>query len=161
MLAADVKRCLVLFMDTEREIDNEIERLEILQEKLYSVGSPEITDMPRNPSPSNDRISELLSRKNDCEKKVGHRLELQRKRRVVYEHVVEKISGPDKRSVIGLRYLEGVRWDRICESLFGQQDDYDDRRDTYMRRVMRLHGWALQDMAGIIESEGLEDEFKA
>ena len=71
MLAADVKRCLVLFMDTEREIDNEIERLEILQEKLYSVGSPEITDMPRNPSPSNDRISELLSRKNDCEKSFG------------------------------------------------------------------------------------------
>lgn len=157
MLASEVKKYLMVFLDTEREIDNQIERLEILNGKLYSVGSPEITDMPRNPSPSNDRVSELLSRKDDCEKKVGKLLELQKKRRSVFEHVIDKVSGSDKRSVIDLRYMEGVRWDQICESLFGEREDFDERRDTYMRRVMRLHGWALQDMAGIIESEGLEE----
>ena len=151
MHASEVKRLLTEFLDTEREVDNQIERLNILTERIYSVGSPKMSDMPKNPSPAGDRIAEMVARKIACEEKVKELTATQAMRRQLYEEIAEKIKEPDKKAVIVLRYMEGAKWERISESLFAENEDFEDRRDSYMRRVMRLHGWGLQEMAKIID----------
>ena len=35
--------------------------------------------------------------------------------------------------------------------MFGMNDDFDYREDTYIRRVHKIHGSALLDMARIME----------
>lgn len=152
MYASEVKKLLTAFLEAERDVDNQLERLNILSERIYSVGSPKMSDMPKDPSPAGDRLAEMISRKLEQEEKVRKIAKLQSERRAVYEDIAAEIREPDKRAVIVLRYLEGAKWERINESLFSDCEDFDDRRDSYMRRVMRLHGWALQEMARIIDS---------
>lgn len=152
MHASEVKKLLTEFLEAEREVDNQIERLNILTERIYSVGSPKMSDMPRDPSPAGDRIAEMVARKMACEEKVKWLAQIQAERRQLYEEIAGKIKEPDKKAVIVLRYLEGAKWERILESLFSENEDFEERRDSYMRRVMRLHGWGLQEMAKIIDN---------
>ena len=151
MHASEVKKLLHAYLDTEREVDYQIERLNVLNEKIYSLGSPEMSDMPKSPNPVGDKIADMVVRKIEAEEWVNKLLELQKQRRRLYEDITKQIREPDKRAVILLRYLDGVKWERVLESLFAENEDFEERRDSYMRRVMRLHGWALQDMARIID----------
>lgn len=146
----EVKRMLLDYLDLEREIDNQIERLESLESRIYSVGSPEMSDMPKNPSPSNDRMSLMIERKMELEEKIKKLIDEQTEKRKKFEDAIEKISFPDQRAVIRMRYLDGEKWESIVEMLFGENEEFDEKRDSYMRRVMILHGQALQQLADVI-----------
>ena len=160
MEAFAVKRMLQRFRDTEREIDNQIERLQILQERLESVGSPGISDMPRNPSPVGDRQAELIARYMDEVDALKQLEDRQKDLRRSVEEIVARIegaAGPDKRAIVRFRYLENQRWERISEALFGGCEDFDERRDSYMRQVFRLHDSAMIEMGRIISEGGYEN----
>ena len=145
--SADVKRILVEYRDLERDIDLQYERLDALETKLYSVGSPELTDMPKNPSPSNDRVSVLVERHIKLKEKIDRMCADRDQRREMIEHVVAKIQLPDQRATIQMHYLDDHKWDTVNEMMFGTEEEFEDKRDSYMRRVMILHGQALQQMA--------------
>lgn len=147
---ADVKKMLTDYRDSEREIDLQCERLDALETKLYSVGSPEITDMPRNPSPSNDRVTILVDRHMKLKDRISELCADRDKQRNYLEDVISKVASPDQRATIRMHYLDGYKWDTVTEMIFGTEDDFDERRDSFARRVMILHGQALQQMADII-----------
>ncbi len=65
-----VKQRLIDLRDLRREIENQSERLERLETKLVGVGAQALTDMPKSPSPSNDRISDLMQQKFDLEEHI-------------------------------------------------------------------------------------------
>ena len=60
-----VKEPLNQYREKERDIDNQIERLERLVSKMTGAGAQVITDMPRAPSVSTDRMSELVGQKEE------------------------------------------------------------------------------------------------
>lgn len=49
-----------------------------------------------------------------------------------------------------MRYLDGCRWEEVAEMLFGQRDDYEEKADSFLRRVHKIHGAALGKLANIV-----------
>lgn len=73
---------------------------------------------------------------------------------------VKQLTGPgwsDRRAVLQIRYLDGCRWEEVAEMLFGQRDDYEEKADSFLRRVHKIHGKALAALAEFVPlDEGQE-----
>ncbi|MCD8398271.1 MAG: DUF1492 domain-containing protein [Lachnospiraceae bacterium] len=151
--AKSIKTRLLQYREKERDIDNQIERLDALAAKLYGVGSPQITDMPKGSSPSGDRTLSQIARKQKLEEQVKEMINEQADEQKWIESVLGRLSIADEKAVIRMRYIDGEKWDNVSELLFGSKDDYEEKRDSYLRRVTKLHGRALINMARIIEQE--------
>ena len=67
------------------DISGQEERYERLNQKLVDIGSPELTDMPRNPSPDYDHMAEMLYRLEELEKEIKGKRDFLRKERKVQE----------------------------------------------------------------------------
>lgn len=135
-----IKARLVDYKETEREIDGQIERLERLQSKMTSAGVQALTDMPRNPSASTDRMADMLSRKEKLDETIRSAIEHQTKEREYFESVLRMIKKSDERLVIRSRYFDCEGWSDVTDLLFGGKADYLDRQDSYLRRTHQIHG---------------------
>ena len=142
----DVKEWLKSYQEKERDIDFQIERLERLEESLISPGSPVISDMPRSPSPSKQRMLDKLERKEALEEKIRIAIAERDEHRKKIEMLVRHLSAEEK-AVIEMRYIDGANWNEITDAFYGRKDDFLDREDTYSRRVFEKHRSALFKMA--------------
>lgn len=147
---ASLKERLSKYMDTEMDIDSGIERLERLEEKMRGTSAKEITDMPRAPSAAKDRLAVLVARKDELERELRDIIKAQEVERKWIESLVSRLRRSEQRSVIRMRYLDGERWSTVCLMIFGSRKDYYEKEDSYLRRVMTLHGQALVNMAKMI-----------
>ena len=68
---AVVKERLKTYSENQRDIDNQIERLERLITKMNGVGAQTISDMPRAKGVVGDRIADMVSQKDDLESYPG------------------------------------------------------------------------------------------
>lgn len=150
-----VKQRLIDLRDLRREIENQSERLERLETKLVGVGAQALTDMQKSPSPSNDRISDLMQQKFDLEEDIRATLEHRRRERMFFEKIIRRLKRSDERAVIRSRYLDGASWGDVVDLLYGDEEDLLEREDMYRKRVFKLHGGALLSMAQYIEDNGL------
>lgn len=150
-----VKQRLIDLRDLRREIENQSERLERLETKLVGAGAQALTDMPKLPSPSNDRISDLMQQKFDLEEDIRATLEHRRRERMFFEKIIRRLKRSDERAVIRSRYLDGASWGDVVDLLYGDEEDLLEREDMYRKRVFKLHGRALLSMAQYIEDNGL------
>ena len=150
-----VKQRLIDLRDLRREIENQSERLERLETKLVGVGAQALTDMSKSPSPSNDRISDLMQQKFDLEEDIRATLEHRRRERMFFEKIIRRLKRSDERAVIRSRYLDGASWGDVVDLLYGDEEDLLEREDMYRKRVFKLHGRALLSMAQYIEDNGL------
>lgn len=148
-----VKYRLIEYRENERDIENQLERLDRLELKLRSIGSPVFSDMPKSPSPSQDRMADMIARKVDLENEIRDAVAEQKKEREAIESILKKLRHSDERAVIRMRYFDGVSWYAVSDMLFGGKDDFLDKEDTYLRRSHKIHGSALLNMAIIIEGE--------
>ena len=55
-----IKNRLNAYRDKEREIDVKVERLDTLVSKMKSIGSPEMSDMPKAPGMSSEKKSSKM-----------------------------------------------------------------------------------------------------
>lgn len=150
-----VKQRLIDLRDLRREIENQSERMERLETKLVGVGAQALTDMPKSPSQSNDRISDLMQQKFDLEEDIRATLEHRRRERMFFEKIIRRLKRSDERAVIRSRYLDGASWGDVVDLLYGDEEDLLEREDMYRKRVFKLHGRALLSMAQYIEDNGL------
>lgn len=148
-----VKNRLAEYREVASEIDNQLERLDRLSEKMCSVGSPQITDMPRNPSPSNDRMMSQIVMKMELEEEVSELIRSHEEERKAIEAILKKLKKSDERAVIRMRYLDLENWSDVCFVLYGGNEGYYEKESSYMRRLMLVHGRALLAMAKVIEEE--------
>ena len=150
-----VKQRLIDLRDLRREIENQSERLERLDTTLVGGGAQALTDRPKSPSPSNDRISDLMQQKFDLEEDIRATLEHRRRERMFFEKIIRRLKRSDERAVIRSRYLDGASWGDVVDLLYGDEEDLLEREDMYRKRVFKLHGRALLSMAQYIEDNGL------
>lgn len=142
-----VKDWLMEYREKERDIDNQIERLERLISKMTGVGAQVITDMPRAPGGAGDRTGELVAQKEELETSIRESVAAQSVKRKLVESILANLRHPDERAVIRMRYIDSESWGTVVELMFGNRDDYDGKEDSYLRRVHKVHGAALQNMA--------------
>jgi len=155
---AAVKKRLNNYREKERDIDNQIERLERLAFKMTGVGAQVITDTPKAPRPIGDRIAEMLGQKEELETVIRKSVEEQGRERTAIEKILVQLRHSDERAVIRIRYFDRESWNVVAELMFGGRDDYEEKKDSYLRRVHKVHGSALLNMARLIETEGRSPE---
>jgi len=152
-----IKDRLEIYLETEREIDKQIERLERLQTKLIGVGAQVITDMPKSHSSSTDRYADIISQKEELEVSVRQAIQEQSEVRKYFENIVKHLRNPDEKSVIRMRYFDRAEWDEVVEMMFGDKEDFEDRLDTFERRCYRLRRNACIHMAEYMRATGSPD----
>lgn len=145
-----VKVWLLRYQAVERAIDNQIERLETLEARLQTVSSPRLDGMPHG-TPMQDRIGATLAQKEEIENRIKDMIKAQTNRRHEIEHYVDCLQKADEKATLLMRYIDGEQWKDVSMMLFGAKDDFLDREDSYLRRVTKLHGRALQNLADIMK----------
>lgn len=141
--AERAKKRLAAFRDLQQTIDFKTERLERMAAKLTSIGSQQITDMPKAPSGPGDRMAEAIARKVDLEREIQQDIARERAEYDAILLITKAMTKPDEQIVIQLRYLDGAKWEVIAEALYSQRDDYELKADYYLRQTFRKHGTAL------------------
>lgn len=153
-----IKNRLNAYRDKEREIDVKVERLDTLVSKMKSIGSPEMSDMPKAPGMSSDKIARDLERKEELQNAISAAVAEQRVERKAIEAVLDQLRVSDEREVVCIRYFEGNSWSEAARIMFGMKADYEKKQDTYLRRTFKVHGAALLHIA-MIEEDGEILEF--
>lgn len=148
-----IKNRLVGYRERERDIDNQIERLDRIETRMSSVGSPTISDMPKSPSPIEDRMASMVAMKVDLENDIRKAVQFQETERKFFETVLSFLKHSDEKAVIRMRYLDGGTWYDVTDMMFGGKEDYLGKEETYLRRVHKVHGSALLNMAMVIEDK--------
>lgn len=141
-----MKTRLQEYRNLNREIENQIERLERLETKMYSPSSPNLSGMPKAPSGVKDKFADNIARKNELESKVRRLISQRDIERKKIENLTGKLRNPDERAVICMRYIDSEEWDDIIAMLFGVSKDLDDDYDNYKQRAFRLHSSAILKM---------------
>lgn len=152
-----VKDRLNAYREADQDISNQTELLERLISRMEGLGAKEITDMPRSPSPSVDRISGLMNQKIEIEQCIAEDVTALEAERKEIEKILKHLKRADERAVIRLRYLVGLEWYEVADAMFGGKTDYLDKEESYLKRVFRLHGSALVSIAAYLK-EAAEPE---
>lgn len=151
-----VKHRLIAYREREKDIDNQIERHELLSQKMISIGSPTLSDMPKAVSPSHDKIANMVAMKMELEESIREDVQKQSEERKEIEEILKHLKKSDEKAVIRMRYLDGVSWNDVVDMIFGGKEDFLGKEDTYLRRVHKIHGSALLNMA--IYIDGLQNQ---
>lgn len=146
-----VKQRLTEYVENERDIDNQIERLERLTARMVGVGAQVLTDMPKAPSVTNDRMADLLGQKEELEATIRAAVTEQSLERQRIEAILKRLRNPDEKAVIRMRYFDRSSWPEVRDMMFGHKEDFLEKEETYLRRTHRIHGSALVNMAKAIE----------
>lgn len=150
----NVKSWLVGYKELEKDIDNQIERLERLESRMYSVGSPTMDDIGGGHGSSDkDKMTILVYRKEKLKSKIMQMIDEQEKEHDAIEQCLGKLKNPDERAVIEMRYIDGEAWWDVSEMLFGSKKDYEERKESYLRRTTKLHGKALYSMSIVLDDK--------
>jgi len=146
-----VKNWLLEYRNMSRDIENQMERLNRIEMKMDSIGSPTLSDMPKSPSPAGDRIADMVAMKVDLESEISGQVARQKEMRGKIETLLRNLRSPDEKAVIRTRYLDGMGWSDVVDLLFGGNRDFLDKEESYLRRTHKIHGSALLNIARYID----------
>lgn len=60
--------------------------------------------------------------------------------------MISKLDCEKQRQVIFARYFDGHSWMTVCELVFGAREDFEEKTESYQRRIFRIHGNALDNL---------------
>lgn len=146
-----VKDWLKTYPEKLSDIRNMQAQLERLEDKLSSIGSPTLSDMPKAPSRAMDKEAELIAQKIDLEREIEQEKKNVHTLRLEIERVMGCLKKANEKAVIRARYLCEETWNDVTFILFGAKMDYLDKEESYLRRTHMIHGSALLNMARYIE----------
>ena len=142
-----MKKRLVDYIKLNEEIDDEIERLDRLDDRMASLGGGQLSGMPKAASPAYDRMSDAVSRRIDLEKKINCLIVNRNAERAALEALVDQLDVVRERTVIRSRYLDLEDWKDVLFVMFGRKDDFNDRYEMYTQKMFRYHRAAIGKLA--------------
>ncbi len=149
-----VKQRLIDYGETKKDIKHQKERLERLELRMHSIGSPNYSGMPKDPSPSSSREADLVCEKVDLEEDIRQQEAWLKREREDLNKIIRKLRSADERAVIRMRYIDGEKWCDVLFGMFGDKEDYFDKEEAYTRRMYNIHGSALLNMARYLGEGG-------
>lgn len=88
-----------------------------------------------------------------AKKAIGERLERltrqEASERECLTAMIAELPCGNERQVLFARYFDGHSWARVCELVFGCREDFDEKAESYQRRIFRIHGNALENLQKI------------
>lgn len=129
-----------------QEIDNEIERLESLEGKITAVSSPSMDGMPKSNNPLFDKMADSITKKIQLESTIKVLMEERDNKMKTIESLIRKLSKPNERAIIRMRYLDLEEWSKVLDMMFSTKVDYYEKYDSYKQRMFRVHKQALEKL---------------
>lgn len=133
----------------KRDIDNQIERLERLEEKAGLPSSPNLSGMPKSQNTVPDRLADIIARIIDLKENIKELQCEQDTERKNLEKLIRRLKNADEKAVIRLRYFDFEEWEDIIMLIFGDEIDFIDKYDAYKQKVFRLHKSGIINMSKI------------
>lgn len=134
-----VREWLQAYRKMEDEIDDRLDAIRELRGRIMGIKAQEITDMPRCPG-STDPMEEYIIRLERMEGNLEYLMREHERDRRALVGIVKIIPDKEEQSVIRMRYLYGMEWNKI------QSEVYKDMGDSERRRMYRDHESALEWM---------------
>lgn len=147
MNLCELKEYLAHFMELSEEMQIELDRLESINDRLYHLSASLPNGMPKAPSPNPDRTGYLIELKEAAANRIAQIGKKQVEQARQIETWVEQLRNPKAKAVMRFRYLDGLPWSDVCFSLYGSQEDFTDKEESYMRSAYKLHKKALELIA--------------
>ena len=145
--AQSVKSWLEAYVREEEAIDAKLDKLRRIEARMLGVRAMEISDMPRAHSGETDRMASMLIEKEKVEEDILSAIKKHDESRQAIETIVELLPHALWQNVIELHYIDGMGWTEINGLCHGRMGDFDQKADTYLRRIYRAHDYALESMA--------------
>ena len=111
------------------------------------IGAMQLSDLPKPPSMSGDRMTEYVIKKEKIEENLRRRIEGQDATREQIEELSNGLNKIDECTVVQMRYIDGFGWAEIIDAIYGTFTDFDEHREAYERRAYRALNSALEQMA--------------
>jgi len=118
----------------DRLINCKLRQLEKLKEESTRTSSV-ISDMPRSDSPNLQRMEETIVKMLDLEAEINSDIDRLVSMKRIASEAINKLTNPDQRMVLELRYLCREKWPSIADE-FGYSMD----------NVFRIHRAALKNI---------------
>lgn len=64
--------------------------------------------------------------------------------------IIEALPCAEQRQVLFARYFDGFNWNDVTDIIFSNSKDYEEKKESYQRRIYRIHGNALANADKII-----------
>jgi hypothetical protein len=141
------------FQDAALEIMYQKKRLTEFERNMYSISSPRIDGMPKNPSKSNDKMDELLIKKMKLEDYIMELEESHRTEEDKLTCLIKKIPKADERAALTTRFIDGKSPGEACCQMYCEEHpNYFDKEESYRKRFYELTKRALVSMAKVAAS---------
>ena len=146
----EIKALLTAYKQLQKRIDNIEKRIECLE---ISMGSPSGPSYSAAPGGSHDFSSSKIERDyikwEELKEKLGNMNAEESRRREEIEGMIELMEKPNEQTAIEMHYIDGAKWRTVSVALFGEEPDYDENEERYLKRTFKIHGSALQTLARI------------
>lgn len=155
----DVKQWLRRYSEAARVAENTAERLSLLRMKSEAPASQKLDGMPHSAGYVGDSIGLTVARLDRLEHKLSEQTAAAEAVETQLEEAFSRLSGraaADQRTILEARYIDFLNWQEVTGLLFGGEDDFLLKQDSYLRRIHLLHKSGLIALASIIPS--MEDE---
>lgn len=154
----EIKAVLESYATYQKRIDNTEERLAFLSASLGSPASPSLSGMPSGSRDGSSKQERDVIKKLELEEKLRGMYEVENFKREQIEGLIEQMEKPDEQTVVEMRYLDRASWRAISAALHGNESDYDEHEQRYLKKTFKIHGSALQTLARIYNAERIEKE---
>lgn len=147
-----LKEALRRYMFLSQSIADQMERLEEL--RLESIGSPELSDMPKAKSVAGDKIGNKVAKMEMIETDISEMQKEFRELGIIINRIESKMKRPIEKKVINLRYEDGKDWNEIARRIYADKGVSVTRYnvDSCRRYVQTIHGDALDSILRICAS---------
>lgn len=144
-----IKKKLEHYTTYQRRIDNLIERLEYLEATMGSPSTPNLSGEPSGGGDGTSKTERQVLKKLELEQQIRDMIADEERERKELEVLISLMRKPDEQTVIEMRYIDGAKWWAISAALYGNEADYDEHEQRYLKRTFKIHGSALQSLAKI------------
>ena len=138
------------YMDLIRKISRAEQRIDNFRVTMYDPKTTSYSDMPKASGDGTSRQERMVMRLNSMQESLK---ELASKENVLYKRIDDAIMEmrAERGALLSFRYLDGMKWSEVSLELFGEDPDYEDHEDRYVKRTFREHKEALLELEEIYD----------
>lgn len=145
-----VKDWLRQYADRQKERSLLQDALDNLIASSENPPSTKFTGMPKSPNKALDRIGDYIQRREALEALLEESFAYGVHTRAQIEAVLRHVRRAEGRMIIRYRYIDGLAWPDIVDTLFCGCEDLFYNTEKYSKRVFSYHAQALEQMAEAI-----------
>ena len=141
---------LTSYTDLIKKIDRAEQRIDHFKETMYDPKTASYSDMPKTSGDGMSRQERAVMRLSDMESRLQ---ELADKEGELYKRIDDAIQemSAELGALLAFKYLDGMKWDAVAWELYGDEPEYYDKEERYLKRVFRNHRNALEELEGIYD----------